>query len=200
MTAKMTQQSINVLQALQNLGREERFWVLESACNGLETPMQEKVMETVIRHLEPDQQERVFQSLGVVRLPSFQPQAAPTYDSAKALLLDATNLSAADKALVAGFAICDLYELEEFSGRQLTEFLKETGNELGNVTAAMTALAQKGWAEIAAKDGDTPQSQKRYALTAAGHTKVRSLIQKLAEKGGSLKRPTTKAALSFDES
>lgn len=162
----MNHKSLAALQALCHLSEEEKLWTLETA----------------IRGLSANSRERLSQSLGLSSGNDDSKQITFSYASAKELLLDTTDLITHEKALIAAFAICDLYELKEFTGRQLTEFLKETGNEVSNITAAMSNLIQKGWAEVASKEGESQQSQKRYALTQAGLTKTRVLLQKSTSK------------------
>lgn len=162
MNSGMTQQSLNALQVFQSLAPLERRWVLEAVLIGIDTTTRSEIFRLIQSKMPTDET---------------LTQNRSSYDNVKNILLDDPNLSTADKVLLGSFAICDLYELKEFSGRQVTEFLKETSNEIGNVTAAMTALVQRGFAEIISKGGDTQQAQKRYTLTSTGLAKTQTLIQ-----------------------
>ncbi len=167
MNPGMTQQSLNALQMIQMLSSSERRWVVEAALMGVDASTRDAITRSI----------QIRESGGSAR--SCPP---PTYETARNVLLDEPALATSDKVILAAYAICDLYELKEFTGRQVTEFLKETSNEIGNVTAAMTALVQKGWADIASKEGESQQSQKRYTLTSTGIAKTRSLLQATREK------------------
>jgi DNA-binding MarR family transcriptional regulator len=65
---------------------------------------------------------------------------------------------------------------QRFPWGQINVLIKDTGNDTGNITAAMKAVVQKGWVEIVAKDGDIQQSRNRYKITNAGATKAREML------------------------
>ena len=55
--------------------------------------------------------------------------------------------------------------------RQVSSF---TGNtvSIGNITAALSSLETQGLLDVTDRGGDSPQSQKRHKLTAAGYSKA----------------------------
>ncbi|WP_009958305.1 hypothetical protein [Verrucomicrobium spinosum] len=165
----MTQQSLNTLQMFQNLSAGEREWTLLSILTGLgagRATLDEVTRLSAGWGAGGDRGKKVL---------------IPTYENAKERLLDDALLSTSEKALLASFAITELYEVKSFTTRQVTEFLRDTGNEIGNVTAALNAACQKGWAQVGSKAGESQQAQKKYELTAQGHSKIRNLLETPAQ-------------------
>lgn len=149
-------QASSWLSELGRLSEEQTSWLLKAWLEGLPQAHRQSILEPYLV------------------VPS-KPTPAPAYLRAKVLLSNDLDLTSADKLLLAAYAVCDLNEAESFTGRQITEMLKESGNVVGNVTQALTGLIQRGWVE-ASKMRQTAQAQKQYSLTKNGQNRLQMLL------------------------
>lgn len=148
MKLKATIQSSRVFSELMSLPAADRSWVLQQYWQSLN---------------REDQGE--LQSLFSESVEGSPATASPLFESAKERLLEDPDLTAGEKVLLAAMILRELYEIEEFHSRQITETLREASNPVNNITAALNGLMSKGEAEVA-----EPQrtGHKRYRLTSAG--------------------------------
>lgn len=97
---------------------------------------------------------------------------------AKERLLEDPHLNAGEKVLLAALILAELYEVQDFHSRQITETLREAANPVNNITAALSGLIAKGEAEIADPERAARNSHKRYRLTSHGLLSASSIARK----------------------
>ena len=90
------------------------------------------------------------------------------FELAKSRLLDDTGLTAGEKVLLAALMLRELYEIEDFNSRQITENLRDLATPVNNVTAALNGLIAKGEVTIADPARAARNAHKRYRLSAEG--------------------------------
>jgi hypothetical protein len=100
------------------------------------------------------------------------------FERARSRLLDDPRLAAGDKVKLAALMLADMYELDSFQSRQITEALREMSNPVGNVTAAINGLIQHGEVEIDESGSSGKRSHKRYRLTDLGLRNAKGLIKR----------------------
>lgn len=162
MSARATARSSRLLADLMDLGDEERDWVLGEYWRSLDGDEQ-----TSLRHLLFEQVE------GLPALPAVRGLA----DMARERLLEDTGLTAGEKVLLSALYLKELYEVQEFHGRQITGVLREVANPVNNITAALTGLITKGEAEVANAERAAKNAHKRYRLTTEGLVEAATLAR-----------------------
>jgi DNA-binding MarR family transcriptional regulator len=140
-----------------------------------------RLITSIIRDASDEVRMQLLESL----TKSEEETPTPGYTEAREMLLDSTHLSNLEQVLLAAYAVRDLFELKEFNSLQINTLLKETGNDMANITVTLNGAIKSGWVAVAGKDGSTQQSKKRYSLTAAGETKARELLESASSKRSS---------------
>lgn len=153
MKARATAKSSRLLADLMDLGDEEREWVLGEYWRSLDGDERES-----LRQLFSDQ---------VDALPAVA-VAGGLADLSRERLLEDPGLTAGEKVLLSALYLKELYELQEFHGRQITAVLREVANPVNNITAALNGLISKGEAEVANPGRAAKNAHKRYRLTTEG--------------------------------
>lgn len=148
MKLKATIQSSRVFFELMNLPADDRSWVLQQYWQSLDREDRKELQS-------------LFAESGLAE----SGNTSPLFESAKERLLEDPDLTAGEKVLLAALVLRELYEVEEFHSRQITETLKEASNPVKNITAALNGLMSKGEAVVA---DPNRTGHKRYRLTSAG--------------------------------
>lgn len=170
MSARATARSSRLLADLMDLGDEERDWVLGEYWRSLDGEEQSH-----LRHLLFTQ---------VEGLPAVT-AAGGLADMARERLLEDPGLTAGEKVLLSALYLKELYEVQEFHGRQITGVLREVANPVNNITAALTGLISKGEAEVANAERAAKNAHKRYRLTTEGLVEAATLARARKSKSRS---------------
>lgn len=153
MKARATARSSRLLADLMDLGDEERDWVLGEYW----------------RSLDGDERGSLRQ-LFSAQMDGLKPAAEEggLADQARERLLEDPGLTAGEKVLLSALYLKELYEVQEFHGRQITAVLREVSNPVNNITAALNGLIAKGEAEVGNPSRAAKNAHKRYRLTTEG--------------------------------
>ena len=162
MKARATARSSRLLADLIDLGDEERDWVLGEYWRSLDADEQNSLRQLL--------------SAGAAGLPTMNP-AGSLADLARERLLEDPGLTAGEKVLLSALYLKELYEVQEFHGRQITAVLREVANPVNNITAALTGLISKGEAEVANAERAARNAHKRYRLTTEGLVEAATLAR-----------------------
>jgi hypothetical protein len=83
-----------------------------------------------------------------------------------------------DRVLVAGYWFQVLKGNASFTGQQINDALKDTGNGVSNITKALTRLQEREPAQVRqmSKSGRSKQGRKTYKLTTTGVDVVRAML------------------------
>lgn len=118
-----------------------------------------------------------------------QPEEPEEDDSLEDLadLFDAAGAQTdSARALVVGYWLTEPEGKSDFTSQEVNSELKNLGYGVTNITSAFSSLMKRkpALAMQTAKTGATQQARKRYKLTRAGRTAVRSMIQAKRESEG----------------
>jgi hypothetical protein len=111
------------------------------------------------------------------------PSAAPPREEARDLptrFAACRPESEAERALVAAAWLQEVRGLPDLDAQRINRELKHLGVGIGNVTKALTRLMERRPQLVVQvhKAGRTPQARKRYRVTEAGLSQVRTLAQR----------------------
>jgi hypothetical protein len=161
MKPKVTERNSRVLADLMGLSAPERLWV------------QQQYWQSLTREDREELQELLAESTG-----SAARAVESLYEQAKERLLEDPGLAAGEKVLLAALILSELYEIEDFHSRQITETLREASNPVNNITAALNGLIGKREAEITDTARAATNAHKRYRLTEAGRASASTIARR----------------------
>ena len=156
---KASAEAAHCIAEILGAGEDTQRWCLFSILSGIGEDLKREILNTLDESLQDGEENRAE------RL-------------AKNLLLDEPDLNAGEKALLAAFVLRGFYELESFTSRQITEYLKDSGNKIPNITSTFKSLVQKDLVSVTSTIGDSEQAHKKYILTASGEKFVRDSLSR----------------------